>query len=86
MNLQVDSLYPDAMGPNTMSVEDFLNNGLPSLDNGIEERVKVASSNGNVLRYVCMIEGSRYLSCANCFRYSLSCYVSLYNDISKYTA
>ncbi|KAJ8646510.1 hypothetical protein MRB53_008258 [Persea americana] len=58
-SIKVDSLYPDAMAPDTMSVEDFLNNGLPSLDNGIEERVKVASSNGNVLRYVCMIEGSR---------------------------
>lgn len=58
-SIKVDSLYPDAMGPNAMSSEDFLNKGLPSLDNDIEERVKVAASNGNVLRYVCIIEGSR---------------------------
>ncbi|XP_077241484.1 glyceraldehyde-3-phosphate dehydrogenase-like family protein isoform X2 [Tasmannia lanceolata] len=58
-DIKVDSLYPDEMGPNTMSIEDFLDNGLPTLDKEIEERIRVASSNGNVLRYVCMIEGSR---------------------------
>lgn len=61
-NLQVESLYPDEMGPDKMSVEDFLAKGLPLLDKDIEKRFKVASSNGNVLRYVCMIEGSRYFS------------------------
>lgn len=44
-----------------MSVEDFLNGGVVKLDNNIEERVKKASLNGNVLRYVCVIEGARYL-------------------------
>lgn len=43
-----------------MSVEDFLSTGLPLLDNDIGERVRKASLNGNVLRYVCVIEGSRY--------------------------
>ncbi|CAL5322279.1 unnamed protein product [Camellia sinensis] len=36
----------------------FLVNGLPLLDKGIQERVERASSNGNVLRYVCVIEDS----------------------------
>ncbi|PPD67165.1 hypothetical protein GOBAR_DD35954 [Gossypium barbadense] len=47
------------MGPNKMSVEEFLNGGVVRLDNNIEERVKKASLNGNVLRYVCVIEGAR---------------------------
>ncbi|CAH1453427.1 unnamed protein product [Lactuca virosa] len=47
------------MRPNTMSLKDFLANGLQLLDNDIEERIKKASSNGNVLRYVCVIENSR---------------------------
>ncbi|KAF5936847.1 hypothetical protein HYC85_024353 [Camellia sinensis] len=55
---QVESLYPEEMGPNIMHVEDFLVNGLPLLDKGIQERVERASSNGNVLRYVCVIEDS----------------------------
>ncbi|KAI3987474.1 hypothetical protein MKX01_017172 [Papaver californicum] len=56
---KVESLYPDEMGPAKMSVEDFLSSGLPSLDNDIRKRFGVASSNRNVLRYVCSIEGSR---------------------------
>ena len=47
------------MGSNVMSVEDFLDNGLLLLDKDIQERVYKASLNGNVLRYVCVIEGSR---------------------------
>jgi hypothetical protein len=43
-----------------MSVEDFLDSGLLLLDKDIQERVNKASLNGNVLRYVCLIEGSRY--------------------------
>ncbi|CAL5342925.1 unnamed protein product [Camellia sinensis] len=58
-NIKVESLYPEEMGPNIMHVEDFLVNGLPLLDKGIQERVERASSNGNVLRYVCVIEDSR---------------------------
>ncbi|OVA05636.1 Homoserine dehydrogenase [Macleaya cordata] len=57
-NIKVESLYPDEMGSDRMSVEDFLANGLPLLNKDIETRFRVASSNGNVLRYVCMIEGS----------------------------
>lgn len=48
------------MGPAVMSVDKFLENGLPKLDNAISERVAKASLNGNVLRYVCVIEGTRY--------------------------
>ena len=43
-----------------MSVEDFLDSGLVKLDINIKERVRKASLNGNVLRYVCVIEGTRY--------------------------
>ena len=56
---QIESLYPEVMGSNVMSVEDFLDNGLLLLDKDIQERVYKASLNGNVLRYVCVIEGSR---------------------------
>lgn len=59
-SIKIESLYPEEMGPNIMSVEDFLSTGLPLLDNDIGERVRKASLNGNVLRYVCVIEGSRY--------------------------
>ncbi|XP_015967739.1 homoserine dehydrogenase isoform X2 [Arachis duranensis] len=56
--IQIESLYPKEMGPDLMSVEDFMNSGLPLLDKDIQERVEKAASNGNVLRYVCVIEGS----------------------------
>ncbi|OMO67526.1 Homoserine dehydrogenase, catalytic [Corchorus capsularis] len=58
-SIRIESLYPEEMGPSKMSVEDFLNSGLVKLDNNIEERVRKASLNGNVLRYVCVIEGTR---------------------------
>lgn len=48
------------MEPDVMSVEEFLATGIKLLDNDVEERVKKASLRGNVLRYVCVIEGSRY--------------------------
>jgi len=59
----VESLYPEELGPNSMSAEDFMSSGLQSLDIDIRERVKGASLKGNVLRYVCMIQGSRYFCC-----------------------
>ena len=49
------------MGPDVMTVDDFLSRGLLLLDKDIQERVEKAASNGNVLRYVCVIEGPRYL-------------------------
>ncbi|KDP42905.1 hypothetical protein JCGZ_23847 [Jatropha curcas] len=58
-NIEIESLYPDEMGPHAMSVEKFLGSGIALLDNNIQERVKKASLNQNVLRYVCVIEGSR---------------------------
>ncbi|PNT42107.1 hypothetical protein POPTR_004G196200v4 [Populus trichocarpa] len=57
-SIKIESLYPDEMGPDAMSVEEFLGSGIVSLDNDVQERVKRASLNGNVLRYVCVIEGS----------------------------
>lgn len=56
----MESLYPDELGPNSMSTEDFISSGLASLDKDISDRVKGASLKGSVLRYVCTIEGSRY--------------------------
>ncbi|KAK1316043.1 hypothetical protein QJS10_CPA05g00626 [Acorus calamus] len=58
-DIKVESLYPDEMGSTAMSTEDFLQDGLASLDVGIAERIKVAASNGCVLRYVCVVEGPR---------------------------
>ena len=47
-----------------MSLEDFLSSGLLLLDNDIQERVQKAALDGKVLRYVCVIEGSRYSRCS----------------------
>lgn len=58
-SIKIESLFPEEMGPNVMSVEDFLISGLPQLNKDIKERVEKASSNGNVLRYVCVIEDFR---------------------------
>ncbi|GAB2285697.1 hypothetical protein Dimus_020136 [Dionaea muscipula] len=58
-NIKIESLYPEEMGAKTMGVDKFLSDGLTSLDHDIEQRVKRASSSGNVLRYVCVIEGPR---------------------------
>ncbi|KAJ8750278.1 hypothetical protein K2173_014193 [Erythroxylum novogranatense] len=58
-SIKIESLYPKEMGPDFMSVEEFLDNGILLLDNDVQERVKKASMNGNVLRYVCVIEGTR---------------------------
>ncbi|RZB42500.1 uncharacterized protein LOC114403822 [Glycine soja] len=58
-SIQIESLYPKEMGPGVMTVEDFLNRGLLLLDKDIQDRVEKAASNGNVLRYVCVIMGSR---------------------------
>ncbi|XP_057865092.1 uncharacterized protein LOC131072799 isoform X6 [Cryptomeria japonica] len=58
-DIEVESLFPSEMGPESMSVEDFLCKGLPTLDETMEERFKIAASNGNVIRYVCTIGNSR---------------------------
>lgn len=58
-DIQIESLYPDELGPTSMSTEDFVRNGLTSIDNNFSERIKAALKKGNVLRYVCMIEVSR---------------------------
>lgn len=60
--LQVESLYPEEMGPAVMSVHEFMSTGLSLLDNNIQERVQKASLHGNVLRYVCVLEGARYFN------------------------
>ncbi|KAL6518696.1 hypothetical protein OROHE_017746 [Orobanche hederae] len=57
-HIKIESLYPVEMRPDVMPVEEFLSNGLPSLDKDIQKRVENAASNGKVLRYVCLIEES----------------------------
>ncbi|KAD4178499.1 hypothetical protein E3N88_27090 [Mikania micrantha] len=56
--IKIESLYPNNMGPSMMTLEDFLANGLPLLDNDIQEKVKKASLNEKVLRYVCILQNS----------------------------
>ncbi|XP_051120240.1 uncharacterized protein LOC127244012 [Andrographis paniculata] len=58
-SIKVESLYPAEMGPDVMPLEEFLVKGLPALDKDIEKRIKDASSRGNALRYVCLIETSK---------------------------
>ena len=56
----MESLYPEDMGPSLLSTEEFLSDGLSLMDAQVAERVKAASLKGNVLRFVCLIENSRY--------------------------
>ena len=56
-SIKIESLYPEAMGPNVMAVDEFLGN-VSLLDKDIQERVHKASLKGNVLHYVYVIEGS----------------------------
>ncbi|KAF3439516.1 hypothetical protein FNV43_RR17794 [Rhamnella rubrinervis] len=58
-SIKIESLYPEEMGSSVMSTEEFLGCGISLLDKNIRERVYQASLNGKVLRYVCVIEGSR---------------------------
>ncbi|KAL2927094.1 Bifunctional aspartokinase/homoserine dehydrogenase [Bienertia sinuspersici] len=58
-SIKVESLYPAEMGPDAMSVEEFLDNGVSQVDSHLADRVEKAASKGHVLRYVCVIEGSR---------------------------
>ncbi|KAJ3684330.1 hypothetical protein LUZ61_013494 [Rhynchospora tenuis] len=58
-DIKIESLYPSEFGPDSMSTDDFLAKGLSQLDEKLKERVVTASSKGNVLRYVCVIEDLR---------------------------
>ncbi|CAN6453735.1 unnamed protein product [Victoria cruziana] len=58
-DIKVESLYPAKMGPNMISVEEFLGKEVLILDSDFTKRVQLASSNGKVLRYVCILEKSR---------------------------
>ncbi|KAK4790465.1 hypothetical protein SAY86_017769 [Trapa natans] len=58
-SIKVESLYPEEMSPSKMSIDEFMSTGLPLLDKYINDRVQKASLHGNVLRYVCVLEGSR---------------------------
>ncbi|KAI9082204.1 hypothetical protein K1719_035695 [Acacia pycnantha] len=58
-DIKIESLYPKELGPDMMSVEDFLDHGISRVDGYMQERVMKAASNEKVLRYVCVIEGPR---------------------------
>ncbi|KAJ7513673.1 hypothetical protein O6H91_23G010000 [Diphasiastrum complanatum] len=58
-DVQVESLYSSDMGPEFMSVDDFLEKGLTTLDENMKRRVEVAASKGCVLRYVATIQDHR---------------------------
>lgn len=55
-DIKVESLFPEEMGPEKMSKEQFLMEGLLALDREISERIQSAQARGFVLRYVATIE------------------------------
>ncbi|KAJ3681011.1 hypothetical protein LUZ60_015500 [Juncus effusus] len=57
-DIKIESLYPSEFGSESMSTEEFLSKGLSQLDKNMKERISTASSKGNVLRYVCILEDS----------------------------
>ncbi|CAL1404589.1 unnamed protein product [Linum trigynum] len=58
-SIEVESLYPPEMGPDVMSVEEFLSKGIVLLDKKIQERAASASTFAMVLRYVCVIDQNK---------------------------
>lgn len=58
-DLEVENLFPAEMEQTKMSIEQFLTEGLSSLDGKIDERVLSARLRGCVLRYVAVIGEGR---------------------------
>lgn len=58
-DIEVESLFPTQMDQNKMSMEQFLKEGLPSLDSILDEQVNGAKIGGNVLRYVATVAKGR---------------------------
>ncbi|XP_028758033.1 uncharacterized protein LOC114717116 isoform X2 [Neltuma alba] len=58
-DIKIESLYPKELGPDVMSIEDFMDHGISRVDGYMQERVMKAAANEKVLRYVCVIEGPR---------------------------
>ncbi|CAM6105112.1 unnamed protein product [Calypogeia fissa] len=57
--VEVESLYPSEMRPQSMPLEEFLSKGVPSLDLSMHERVQAALGRKAVLRYVATIENGK---------------------------
>eukprot|EP00897_Mesotaenium_endlicherianum_P008968 jgi/Mesen1/809/ME000110S_11079 len=58
-DLPIEALYPTAMGPEHMGLDDFLATGLRQLDASVAEKVQSAAAKGCALRYVATLqEGS----------------------------
>lgn len=58
-DIVVESLFPTHMDQDRMSMEQFLTEGLSTLDAALNDRVNSAKSRGNVLRYVATIAEKR---------------------------
>ena len=56
---KVESLFPEEMEQDRMSLEQFMLDGLPSLNEKIDNRVNLARSRGCVLCYVATIKEGR---------------------------
>lgn len=53
---QVESLYQPEMGPQHMSLKEFMENGLRTLDPVVQIRVQTAAANKCVLRYISTVD------------------------------
>lgn len=58
-DVEVESLYPAEMGPQSMAVGEFLTKGLPSLNTWMRERLKAAQDRNAVLRYVATVDSTK---------------------------
>jgi len=58
-DVQVESLFPAALAPDAMSVDDFMASGIQTLDQTFKEKVHAASSKGEVLRYAAQVEDGK---------------------------
>eukprot|EP00976_Prorocentrum_cordatum_P033417 680514-Prorocentrum_minimum.AAC.4 len=58
-DVAVESLYPPAMAPGQMSVDEFMATGLKQLDPTIQAQVDAAAARGEVLRYAATVEDGK---------------------------
>lgn len=58
-DVEVESLYPPAMGPGVMPLQEFMASGLQALNGPIQALVDAAAAKGEVLRYAATVEGGR---------------------------
>ncbi len=56
---QIESLYPEEMEKDKMSVKQFLEEGLPVINKAMARKAEVAAIAGKALRYVATLENRR---------------------------